>query len=215
MNSKYTILLVHGFAKSKKDMTYLETQLIKLNYTCININFPLTFKPIENSFKLLKDKILTLKDKHKKIILIGHSTGCIVIRKVLENTFITNNIYCCILISPPSKGSLLADIACKYTPLGYYCKTLNGITTLGIKKLNLKSNFNIPIGIIMGSDSSLFLGKLFYKEPNDGRVSINSALQGCYYKDFLILPLNHKKLHYSEKIVKEINFFIHNHYFKK
>lgn len=59
----YRIALIHGFFRNYKDMEDLENNLMNMGYTVDNLNFPLTFPPIEMSIKILKEYLLSLKEK--------------------------------------------------------------------------------------------------------------------------------------------------------
>jgi len=67
----YRIALVHGFFRNYKDMEDLENNLMNMGYTVDNLNFPLTFPPIERAIDILKEYLLSLKEKGKEILIEG------------------------------------------------------------------------------------------------------------------------------------------------
>ncbi|WP_426711387.1 esterase/lipase family protein [Cetobacterium sp. SF1] len=213
MEKNLEIILVHGFGKNETDMNFLKKKFINSEYSVQVINLPLTFHKIEKAFNIFNSFMLNEIKKYpsRKFVLIGHSTGSIIIQNFTKN-FSNLNIHCNILICPPNKGSYLADIASKIPPISFILKTLSDITTTKINALNLKSQ-TIPQGIIMGVSNKLLFSKLT-SSLNDGRVSISSALKGTY-RDFIILKYHHKKIHFTDECFNQIIFFIKNFYFKK
>jgi len=84
----YRIALIHGFFRNYKDMEDLENNLMNMGYTVDNLNFPLTFPPIERAIDILKEYLLSLKEKginkQNEIVLIGFGFGGVLIRETLK-----------------------------------------------------------------------------------------------------------------------------------
>jgi uncharacterized alpha/beta hydrolase family protein len=215
LKNKYSVL-VHGYNKNKNDMIVLSNNLEKLNHKCFLVNLPLTFKEIEYSSLIFERKIeIVLEEigKYKKINLIGHSTGGIIIRQFLANTKLIDNINKCVLIAAPNNGSELADLASKYLFFGTKIyKTLISINSSSVKSIKDIKNDKIKIGAIAGNKNNLLLGN-FIKEENDGRVKVNSVFYDGL-DDFIILPYGHKKIHYKWDTAKLVDKFIIDGKFK-
>lgn len=202
-------ILIHGYNKNKNDMSCLSKNLEKLNHKCILVDLPLTHKKIEHAISLFEraiEKILKDIDEDEKINLIGHSTGGLVIRKYLQEAKNRDRINNCVLIATPNNGSELADIASNYFKfLPNIFRTLNSLKTENVKEINFFSDESIRIGAIAGRNEKLILGKLLTGE-NDGRVTVKSV----YYEgleDFIILPYQHKEIHYKWETAKLIDDF--------
>lgn len=210
------VLLVHGFNKNKNDMKTLMKHLESLGYEGVLVNLSLTFKEINYSINKLEkelEKIISRMDEDEKICLIGHSTGGLIIRKLLYETKYKDKIDSCILISTPNRGSELADIVTKHFKLwANIFRTLkslesNEVGNIGFKKIN-----NIKIGALAGNKSNLLLGKLL-KDENDGRVKVNSVRYDDL-DDFIVLPYGHKEIHYKIETANQIDNFIKTGKFK-
>ncbi|TCO79215.1 lipase family alpha/beta hydrolase [Marinisporobacter balticus] len=215
MKDKISIL-IHGYNKNQRDMQVLARHLEKLNHQCFLVNLPLTFKQIEYASVIFEEKfekILRNIDEDKKINLIGHSTGGIIIRKFLGNTKYVERIDKCILIATPNQGSELADMTARYFNFGTKIfKTLNSLKSDHIKKIEDMKHEEIKIGAIAGNKSKSLLGKLL-KGENDGRVQVNSVLHHIL-DDFIILAYEHKEIHYKWDTAKLADKFIMEGTFK-
>lgn len=215
MKDKISII-IHGYNKTQRDMQVFANYLEKLNHKCFLVNLPLTFKEIEYASYIFEEEfqnILNDIGEDKKINLIGHSTGGIIIRKFLADGKYLDNINKCVLIATPNQGSTLADITSKYLNfVTKIFKTLNSIKSDRVKMIKNIKHEKIKVGAIAGNKNNLLLGKLL-KEENDGRVKVNSVLHDSL-DDFIILPYGHKEIHYKWDTAKLANKFILDGKFK-
>lgn len=209
------VILVHGFNKNSKDMRPLEQNLQSFGYQCYSPDLQLTFKEIEfSSFaleKMLDEMVKIHLKKGEKIHLVGHSTGGLVIRKLISDTKYRDKIGRCVLIASPNKGSKLANIAGKMKPYAEVFKTLKSLTYDGVEKLE-KNHFNIEMAAIAGNKSNLLLGKLI-RDVNDGRVELDSVYFSSL-KDFLVLPYGHKEIHHKKETARWVDLFLKTGKFK-
>lgn len=210
------VVLVHGFNKNSKDMRPLKQNLNSLGYDCFSPDLQLSFKEIEfSSFMLegiLEEMIKFNLEKNEKIHLVGHSTGGLVIRKLISETNYADKIGRCVLIASPNKGSKLADIAGKIKPYVEVFKTLKSLKYENMEKLNIKNCLDIEMAAIAGNKNNLLLGKLI-DEVNDGRVELNSVYDSNL-KDFLVLPYGHKEIHHKVETARWVDTFLKTGKFK-
>lgn len=214
MNKK--VILTHGYLKTYRDMSILGRNLENLGYEVFLMDLPLTFNDIEHAAFIFEEnfnKIASSLKDGEKISLVGHSTGGLVIRLFLNNTLNRDRIHRCVLIATPNKGCKLAEVASRVSRVFIHIfKTLKSLRYEKIKKLNLSYNKDIEIGIIAGNKNNLLLGQLLNAE-NDGRVKIDSVLYERA-KDYIIVPLNHKEIHYDFHVAEQIDVFLRNGSFK-
>jgi pimeloyl-ACP methyl ester carboxylesterase len=204
------VILIHGFSKNPKDMKPLERHLELMGYNCIIPNLPLTFKEFDYSALVLEDMIdEVIKDNWKqedKIHLVGHSTGGLVIRKLISQTKHTSKIGRCVLVATPNKGSKLANIATHFKPVGAIYRTLRSLNYEYIEQSTFTQVHEIEIAAIGGNKNNLLLGNLI-GDVNDGRVELRSV----YYPeltDFIILPYGHNEIHHQAVTAKWIDSFL-------
>lgn len=209
MKEKFSVL-IHGYTKNKNDMLVLAYHLDKLGHTCFAVDLPLTFHDISYAsciFERNVEEILNKIGKDKKINLVGHSAGGLVIRDFLEKTKYSDNINKCVLIATPNNGSDLADMASKYLKLSSSIfKTVKSIQSDNIKKWRKINYKKIKVAAIAGNKNDLLLGNLL-KGENDGRVEVRSVFQDSL-DDFIVLPYDHEEIHYKLDTAVLVDNFI-------
>lgn len=192
------ILLLHGFNKTAKDMSALSKHLETLGYRCHSITLPLTRREFEYSVDTVANKLKELEGMHAgKVHLVGHSTGGLLIRKVLSDSDLSIRIDRCVQIATPNKGSHLAALAGTIKGYSYFFRTVKSLHASYIQQLNLINVGKVEIGAIAGTKNNLWLGHLI-GEQSDGRVEISSV---AYEEltDFAMLPYGHKEIHHRRE----------------
>jgi uncharacterized alpha/beta hydrolase family protein len=191
-------------------MKPLERNLELLGYKCIAPKLPLTFKEFDYSAfvldGILEELVKSNLAKDEKVHLVGHSTGGLVIRKLITETKYASNIGRCVLIATPNRGSKLAKIAVNLKSIGKIYKTLKSLNYEYIEQMNFASDSDIEIAAIGGNKNNLLLGNLIGDE-NDGRVELKSV----YYPeltDFITLPYGHNEIHHHLETAKWIDDFL-------
>ncbi|MGE7546694.1 alpha/beta hydrolase [Sporosarcina newyorkensis] len=193
------VLLLHGFNKNSRDMKTLSTYLEEQGYHCRSLNLPLTRLEFDKSV-LLVEQVLSEMALHKdaRIHLVGHSTGGLLIRKVLKETDNLAAIGRCVQIATPNHGSQLAYVASKIVGYTQYFRTLRSLHTTYIEQLNLSKDPPCPIGAIAGTRNHLWLGKLL-EGDNDGRIEL-ASVQYPGLTDFISVPYGHKEIHHQREV---------------
>lgn len=191
-------------------MIPLERNLEQLGYECITPNLPLTYREFDYSAFLLdgilEEIIKSNIAKDEKIHLVGHSTGGLVIRKLVSKTKYASRIGRCVLIATPNRGSKLAKIAANLKPVVEIYKTLKSLNYEYIEQIDLTSQSDIEIAAIGGNKNNLLLGNLI-GDVNDGRVELRSV----YYPeltDFITLPYGHNEIHHQPETAKMVDAFL-------
>lgn len=203
------VILIHGFNKNSRDMRQLRRNLESLGYECFSPNLQLTYKEIEHAAfvleGILKEITFNLKE-NERIHLVGHSTGGLVIRKLIVNTKYIEKIGRCVLIATPNNGSKLATIAGSMRVFVELYKTLKSLSYESVRQLHLENDPKIEMAAIAGNKNNLWLGSLIGDE-NDGRVEVESVYFP-HLKDFLVLPYGHKEIHHQAETAKRVDAFL-------
>ena len=208
---KEQVLLLHGFNKTSRDMETLSTYLTDCGFQCNSIDLPLTRDEFDRSFHLVEERLLDMSSGcGTPIHLVGHSTGGLLIRKVLQETAV-DSIGRCVQIATPNRGSGLAHIAGRLVGYTKYYKTLKSLHAAYIEQLGLPDASRFPIGAIAGTRNHLWLGKLLHGE-NDGRVELESVWYPGL-SDFIALPFGHKEIHHQEEVAELTVHFLRTGYF--
>ncbi|WP_130806336.1 esterase/lipase family protein [Senegalia massiliensis] len=211
------IVLVHGYLRTHRDMRRLKKYMKELGYDAICVNLPLTFDEIDKAveeFKIfLEDKTKKFKNE-EKVTLAGHSTGGLVIRKlIIDYPQLSKYIDKIILIATPNTGNELAEFITEY----FYIiprifKTLHSLHPESVKKISSLDGTHINIGAIAGNEPGI-ITRPFFKSENDGKVSVDSVKYEDI-DDFIVLPYNHFEIHKRRKTAKYISSFIENGRFR-
>jgi len=196
-------------------MVVLKNNLENLNYQVYLADLPLTFKSLEKSVEILKRQVADLLKKFNnedKINLVAHSTGGLVVRRLIKEGDLNHRINRCVLIASPNKGSLLSQMSAKLPFFNKIFKTADSIRPINVKEMDLASSGEIEIGAAAGTKSNLFLGR-FLDSKNDGRIKVDSVkYKGL--KDFVELPYGHKEIHYKKETAELIDNFLKTGKFK-
>lgn len=194
----------------------LQKHLMSFGNECFLIDLPITYEKFELAASLLEDFLEEIIQTHlsegEQINFVGHSTGGLVIRKMISETKSTDIIGRCVLIATPNKGSKLANIASKLPLYVQIYKTLESISYEYIEQMGIIDKPKIEIGAIAGNSSNLFL-RHFINEESDGRVEVKSV--GLpHFTDFIVLPYGHKEIHHQKETAKLVDTFLKNGKFK-
>ena len=200
------VILLHGLARSHASMSKLETYLKKNNYSVINLDYPSTRKTIHN---LAEENIppminACLDLDADDIDFVTHSLGGIVLRDYLQHHRIPK-LKRIVMLSPPNQGSPLAD----FFHDNWLFQVFRGPAGQALTTLEIHFPYPLPsqyeVGIIAGNVSPF--GKLFFDEPNDGKVAVSSTyLDGI--NDFIVMPVTHTFMMKNKKVMYQILFFL-------
>lgn len=204
------VILVHGFNNNEADMFPLRDFLIRLGYTAVTANLPLSFAPLEECVAVFSDKIqsiLSRHDSYARIHLVGYSMGGLVVRSFLSKNAVVN-LGRCVLIATPNRGTKLADMAAKLLkPLVHLYKPLKSLKTGDIEFGEPLNTPKPEIGVIAGAANKNLLG-FFLAGANDGMVEVGSAIFSGM-ADFIIRPYSHKEIHHQPETAQLVHSFLH------
>ncbi|WP_411954585.1 esterase/lipase family protein [Alkalibacillus sp. S2W] len=210
------VILIHGFFRSDRDMQDMSNYLKRENYECYTPNLPLTFNEfdviVSQVEDLLEAIVKTGLSPGEEIHLVGHSTGGLVIRKLLTDTNYLDAIGRCVLIGTPNRGSQLADLASKIRGYVNIFKTVKSLRKEYLDNIEFQNETGIDIGAIAGNKSKLGFDPLISGE-NDGFVEVDSV----YFpglRDFKVLPLTHRTIHHDVETFQQVQQFLETGQFK-
>lgn len=211
LKSREYVILLHGMARTKYSMSKLEVYLTEHGYSTINEGYPSTRETVE---KIAEEYLAPMVEQCKasgadKIHIVTHSLGGIVIRQYLQNYSLPEGSRI-IMISPPNKGSELADL---FRELFVY-KWLNGPAgqVLGSEPESLPNSLKPvegEIGVITGDSTLNPLYSWLIPGEDDGKVSVESA-KLSEMKDFIVVPSSHSFIMRCPEVLKQVVFFLKN-----
>ncbi|WP_027963627.1 alpha/beta fold hydrolase [Halalkalibacillus halophilus] len=203
-------ILVHGFLRNDKDMLPLAAYMQELGYKSYTPDLPLTFREFDLTVSILDEIVNGVVNSEmepdEKVHLVGHSTGGLVIRKLLSETNHIEKIGRAVLLGTPNRGSQLADFANRVKGYTTVFKTVRSLSREYLENIEFRDDTGVEIGAIAGNVSNRPLGRII-KGENDGIVEVESVFyEGL--KDFKVLPFSHTELHYKAKTAVYIDRFL-------
>ncbi len=214
--SQQCIIVIHGITAGTEHVAQIETALNDNGYYVANIGWETGGKlePIsDNVFTEGLQLCRSIKEV-KRIHLIGHSTGGIIIRYHLANNTIPELGYV-VMIGTPNKGSRLANLA-KFTMNEEKHNAIYGETIRYLYAGDDAFHSTLPdasgyyLGVIAGTGHDSLKDRVYaLVEPgiDDGRVSLTSAMiEGM--NDFIIFPHQHNRLTEQDDVHQQIIAFL-------
>ena len=212
-NRNELVVLLHGFWRTKRDMSFLENSLQSHGYHVFAPTLPTTFQSLETCTVKFEQKFREIHSKYDRIHFVGHSIGGLIIQLFLSRNRVSA-LGRCVLIATPNDGTELAGLVARYLkPLMWICKPYQALLPGGAGIPPPINNPPPDIGAIAGNRNTLFLGR-FIKRESDGRVPVESVpFDGM--KDFIVLPYHHKEIHRRKETAELVRRFLQKGTFEK
>lgn len=213
-NNTECVILLHGMGRTAFSMNSMESYLKEHGYQTISRSYPSTAQTIEKiSENIVPKFVRECNDNATKIHFVTHSLGGIIARYYLQNNRIPTGSRV-VMLSPPNKGSELAD---RFLDSTWY-RWLTGppgqqLTTDSNSLPNKLKVISYDVGIITGrSTLEPWFSRLIPGE-DDGKVSVESA-KLPEMKDFLVVDHAHTFIMKNNKVKLQVLNFIKNGNFK-
>ncbi len=205
------VILLHGLARTSSSMDELEEKLSNHGFFVANIDYPSRKMKIQElSEKAVNEGIIKCKASGSSLInFVTHSLGGILVRQYYQNHLPTN-VNRVVMLGPPNNGSEVVDNL-KDVP-GY--ELINGPAgmELGTGEDDIPKQLgpvNFELGVIAGTQSINLILSMFLPNPDDGKVSVESAkVEGMC--GFITLPVTHPFLMANDKVITEVISFLKN-----
>lgn len=201
------VLLLHGYARTRRDMASLASALAAAGHRTLSLQLPTTFGTLEDCLQALDQQAGDTVRAHRAnggaYALVGHSYGGLIARHWLARGAPTP----CALISiaTPHRGSELADLALRWPLLGRVLPPL-ACLRCGVAGPHFDAPRRFRIGAIAGDRPRGPAGVLL-AGPNDGRVTVASALPDDA-DAHLVLPLDHQRIHHHPDTLAAVGRFL-------
>lgn len=206
MSSHHFVVLLHGFARTPRDMRFLDAHLKSSCFETYCPRLPTTLGGLLPATIKLEKELLNILPQNRQIHFVGHSMGGLVLRLYLSRN-IVQNLSHCVLIATPNRGTELASFGLRLlAPLSAATPSIRDLVPPGPA---IPSPLNIPapkFGIIGGTASNLRFSSLLPKD-NDGRVSV-ASLSLSNASETILLPYNHHKIHHNTECMDLLMRFL-------
>ena len=217
--TKSCVVLLHGLGRTHRSMGPMAAFLASAGYHTANIDYPSTDDVIEALAEAaVTEGIASCRSAvpGTPIHFVTHSMGGILVRYYLARHRVPE-LGRVVMISPPNQGSEVAE-ALRGLP---FYRWLNGPAgqQLGTGPGSLPAALgpvDFPLGIITGSESSIFdfwLSGVFTGE-NDGKVSV-ARTKVAGMTDFIVVPHSHTFIMQQDDVMAQVRFFLKNGRFRQ
>lgn len=208
MPSGKLVVLVHGFAKKRDDMEFLEKGLSKRGYEVFSVNLPTTFDSVEDCSRSMASQLSRIIPKYRRVDFVTHSMGALITRTFLQ-AHPLDTVGRCVFIAPPHNGSAIGDVLNR-VPL--YSTVFKPVRDFRTDSGNLGDDLyllpdSVDVGIIAGSKNDMAAGRLLLSPESDGRVEVEST-RCADMKEWKILPYNHHKIHHNRETLEAVDSFL-------
>ncbi len=209
------VVLLHGLARTSSSMNEMEQRLMEEGYHVVNVDYPSRKKEIAQLSEIAVGGGLELcrENNSGPVNFVTHSLGGILVRQFYKNHS-PENVKRVVMLGPPNNGSEVVDNI-KNIP-GY--ELLNGPAgmQLGTGETDVPKSLgavNFELGVIAGTQSINLILSTFLPNPDDGKVSVESAkVEGMC--GFVALPVTHPFLMKNDQVINEVIHFLSGGEFK-
>jgi pimeloyl-ACP methyl ester carboxylesterase len=208
-NNSEAIVLLHGLARTRRSMDTAGKVMAHYGYKIVNASYPSTQQSIETlATQCLRQIIQECESAGvRKIHFLTHSLGGILIRYYLSVHSI-DKLGRVVMLAPPNSGSEIVDKLGGWR-LFYWLYGPAGLQ-LGTSAESLPNRLgqvNFEVGIIAGDKTVNPLLSLFFRDANDGKVSVSRA-QADGMKDFIVRPYSHTFIMKRAEVIEQAIHFI-------
>lgn len=200
------VVLVHGFCRTSRNMSYLNTYLRRAGYTTFAPTLPTLCGSLEECTMEFTRAFQLLRKDYDRIHFVAHSMGGLIVRLFLSLHEV-DKLGRCVLIATPNNGTDLAVQAKKLCSRSL--QIFKPLQSFLPGKLTIHPPLNRPlpeIGVIAGDKNNLLFSK-FIQGDNDGRVPVSSVpYEGI--QESALVPFNHLKIHHNEQVAGMVVQFI-------
>ena len=209
-----TVIVLHGLFRSSDNMQSLADFIKENGYHVINVDYPTIKIPIEeirdNIYQEIKDPIKESLNMH----FVCYSLGCLITRAILEK-YRFDNLGRVVMLSPPNKGSQVADFLKDFWIYKKYAGPAGQqLTTNQTQIINTLGDIYYPVGIIAGNKTIDPISSFIIPGDDDGKVSIeNTKIENM--TDHIVIPASHFFLPQNKTAWKQTIFFLKNGRFSK
>ena len=202
--SNECVILLHGLARTASSMSSLGVALNKEGFTVVKVDYPSRKHRVETlSESAVSAGVASCSEQGSQSInFVTHSMGGILVRDYLSRQSIAD-LSRVVMLAPPNHGSAVVDNL-KDVPGVLW---LNGpaFLQLGTDKESLPlslGRIEVDTAIIAGTESiNLFLSN-YLENPDDGKVSVESArLEGMCA--MLLVPVSHPYIMQDESVIEQ------------
>ena len=206
-------ILLHGLGRTPLSMLPLKFALDRAGYRTVNQSYPSLARPIDELSATYVAEALSkcASAPDAPVHFVAHSLGGILVRHYLQDHDVPDGSRM-VMLGPPNSGSELID---EFADDPWFNVMGPAALQLGTGAGSVPGNLDpvdVEIGIIAGTRTSLdslLLQSAPLPEPNDGKVSLDSARLD-EMQDFLAVDETHTFILTDAQVMEQVIAFLEN-----
>ena len=201
------VLLLHGIARSSRQMTKLEARLTALGFEVINLDYPSRKRTIEDLATLVDAELRRLAPDDRPLHIIGFSMGGLVARGLIR-WHRPARLGRVVQLAPPNCGSEVADmLKPRWAFRKFYGPAGQQLGTAADCHVGWLGAVDYELGIIAGTRSIDPVSSLIIDGPDDGKVAVrHTRLDGA--ADHITLPATHTFFPRNRHVIEQAMRFL-------
>lgn len=208
------VILLHGILRGNRCMRKIAQNLETNGFAVLNLNYPSTKHKIQDLADIIASDVQSFASQiDGKLHFVGHSMGGLLSRTYLHK-YQNHDVGRVVLLGVPNSGSEAADFFQNWR----LYKWLYGASGQQlITKGDLAEIIGKPyyeVGAIAGNKTVDPICSFIIKQPNDGKVSLKSALLESAH-DKIILPASHTSMPSHPQVIAQTLYFLQNGAFRR
>lgn len=197
------VVLLHGLARVSNSMGELEEKLARAGYFAVNINYPSLSHSIDVlSADAVRRGLASCRDHNTPVIhFVTHSLGGILLRYFQQHYGIVE-LGRVVMLGPPNQGSPIVDKLLPVPGFGFVTGPTGSVLDTHSEVLAGLGPVDFELGVIAGTSNINPLNFLFFSEPNDTIVSVESTkVEGM--RAHIILPVTHTFMMRNDTVIDQ------------
>jgi triacylglycerol lipase len=204
------VILLHGLARSKHSMYWIERSLRQKGYAVYNQGYPsLKWSLRQSADHVVAKAVQTCRRKgYKRIHFVTHSMGAIVLRCYLQYSNLPEGSRI-IMLAPPNGGSEIVDWAQARTQwFDRLCGPAAAELSTAADALPARLQPIRPaIGVLAGSKSWNPLLSAILPGEDDGKVTVRRTMLP-EMQDFMVVGANHTTILLNAEVRRQVLYFL-------
>lgn len=200
------VVLLHGLARTAASMRPVEKMLQQAGYQVVNRGYPSRKQAVDAlAVQAIEDALAGCSAG--TVHFVTHSLGGILLRAYLHEREIPN-LGRVVMLAPPNQGSEVVD-ALRDVPGFSFVNGPAGLE-LGTDADSVPARLgpvNFELGVVAGTRSVNLLLSLLIPNPDDGKVSVESA-RVAGMADFVTVPSSHPFIMRSKLVHSHVRSFL-------
>ncbi|PDT87269.1 alpha/beta hydrolase [Bradyrhizobium sp. Y36] len=200
------VVLLHGIARTSASLRKLERALRASGFTTLNIDYSSRRKPIAALADDIHEAVAGFAERDAPLHFVAHSMGGLVARAYIAK-YRPDRLAGVVMLGTPNGGSEVADLLSGSRLYRAFYGPAGLELTTGPRPNTLPA-VDYPVGVIAGSRFiDPVAGLLVLPRPNDGRVSVQSAMLSGM-ADHVVVRVSHTGLPRHATVIDQTIAFL-------